>query len=377
MTPRERAAQAVVADLGSLVDEIVATIGEQIPAYRTLSVEQLAEVTAIASWGIRRILDLWTTDAGLGPADLQRFRGIGAARALDDRPIAGVLRAYRLAGQRIVDTIAREHAAGLSAVDALALAHLWMSAVDELSEALHRGHAETVQRLDADRDRALADLLDDLLDGRRVTLTALADRARRLDLSLPARATLVVLEPANADPPEAVLRVVRDGRAVLLCDTDQAAMTADAATAGARGVRIAVERPGDIRTAHRLATHALDHAPAHAGARRPLLDEGDAQLVALLTTGSGAAPAGDPARLAVCVLGDLLATERAHLLDGLRALLRTGSAVAAAVSLGVHPQTVRYRLARVRELTGRDPRDAWDHVVLSAAVLAADAGAAV
>nr|WP_237448464.1 helix-turn-helix domain-containing protein [Nocardioides flavescens] len=75
--------------------------------------------------------------------------------------------------------------------------------------------------------------------------------------------------------------------------------------------------------------------------------------------------------MAAAVLGDTLTPDNAHLHEGLRAVVRTGSAVAAAAHLEVHPQTVRYRLRRVHEITGRSTGDPWDLFVLSAAVLAA------
>ncbi|MFE7541614.1 helix-turn-helix domain-containing protein [Streptomyces platensis] len=47
--------------------------------------------------------------------------------------------------------------------------------------------------------------------------------------------------------------------------------------------------------------------------------------------------------------------------------LDTGSANAAARRLGLHPQSVRYRLRRVADLTDRDPRDPWQRLTLDIA----------
>jgi DNA-binding PucR family transcriptional regulator len=67
------------------------------------------------------------------------------------------------------------------------------------------------------------------------------------------------------------------------------------------------------------------------------------------------------------VLGPLLADAHAHLLETLRAYFRAGAATTAADALHVHPQTLRYRLRQVRELTGQDPHRPWSRFVLETA----------
>ena len=65
----------------------------------------------------------------------------------------------------------------------------------------------------------------------------------------------------------------------------------------------------------------------------------------------------------------LLAGGQGALLDTLLAYLGTGRSLeAAARSLYVHPNTVRYRLRRVAEITGWDPLDARDSYVLQMSV---------
>jgi hypothetical protein len=106
MSERARVERAIRADLDRVVPDVVATIREQIPAYRSLSPAQTEEVSAIAGWATSRILELWVAGGDLSAADVQRFRGIGAARALDGRPLPVVLRAYRVAGTRVTDLVA-------------------------------------------------------------------------------------------------------------------------------------------------------------------------------------------------------------------------------------------------------------------------------
>ena len=212
VSERQRVERAIRDDLDRVVPDVVATIREQIPAYRTLSAAQVEEVSAIAAWATSRILQLWVEGGELEPADVQRFRGIGAARALDGRPLPVILRAYRVAGTRITDLVADVGGDRLTVEDALALARLWMASIDTLSEALYAGHSAASERLSGDRERALADLLDDLLTGRQATRTALQDRCRELGVTLPAApGVLVTTGPA---PDGAVLARERDGTTV-------------------------------------------------------------------------------------------------------------------------------------------------------------------
>ena len=68
------------------------------------------------------------------------------------------------------------------------------------------------------------------------------------------------------------------------------------------------------------------------------------------------------------MLGPLALAQRADLLETLDACLAVGNAVSAARRLGIHAQTMRYRLKRIRELTGRDPAQGWDRFLLELAL---------
>jgi DNA-binding PucR family transcriptional regulator len=117
-----------------------------------------------------------------------------------------------------------------------------------------------------------------------------------------------------------------------------------------------------MSAAYRLADDALETAPPHAFGERGLLGEADACVLALL---HGGPVTPDAVRRAV--LGPLLADAHAHLLETLRAYFRAGAATTAADALHVHPQTLRYRLRQVRELTGQDPHRPWPRFVLETA----------
>ncbi|MFD8737407.1 PucR family transcriptional regulator [Streptomyces sp. NPDC059618] len=379
---RERIRQEMVAD-PRVVEAIVAAVHEQVPVYAALDDSRLPEVRAIAAWGLERLLHLWATDGTLGPADLRRFRGIASARAADGRPVRAVLRAYRVAGTVLTDEVAAR-APRLAAADAFALARMLLVSLDTLSEEMATAYAATSEDLAGDRNRALRLLLDDLIAGRHASVGALTDRSARLGIQLPDPCCLLVAEPAAADRPDPAhgtaadllgelappggevtsLATVRGSRAVLLLPLAASARVAEVLGERSwRGCVVTGESLDRIALAHRLAADALDTAPAHAHRSGHVLTDADAQVLALLA----GRPAATPGHIARLVLGPLTEPVQAHLLDALTAYIDSGSANAAARALHLHPQSLRYRLRRVRELTGRDPRDPWHRLTLDIA----------
>jgi len=367
----------LVADLATVAGRIVATVRREIPAYEGLAASQLDEVSRIAAWGTSRVLDAWVADEQLGAEDLARFRGIGAARALDGRPLPVVLRAYRVAGSTVTDLVAERARGRLDVDDAIALARLWMASIDALSEALYAGHEQASERLES--DQALADFTDDLLTGRHTTSAAVAARASRLGVTLPRRVGLLHAGPSPsyagrsapwadllerlAPTGTARLARTRDGTGtVLLGEWAATQVDQHLGDAGWRGVLL--ERPVDaLARGARLALHALAHAPAYAWNGRSLLGEGDALALAQAT----GHPDADATALVEATLGPL--APHPHLLAGLTALLAAGSVSGAAAADGHHVQTMHHRVRRVAALTGRDPRRPWDRFVLELATL--------
>ncbi|GAA3397283.1 helix-turn-helix domain-containing protein [Cryptosporangium minutisporangium] len=391
---RNSVRRAVLDAEDTIGDLVVERIVAEIPAYRALDVRQLAEVRAIALWILRRILDSWVEGAELGVEDLARVRGIGAARAADGRPLPSVLRAYRVAANTAIDQIVQLVEPMLTVPDTIAFTRLWLTSFDQLTEAIYEGYSASAERLTTDRDRALRDFLDDLLVGRQAHPGAAADRSRALGITLPSPPLLLVAEPADRrgsrgtapapavapalrlgqdlagalcpdggtiDPDAGPLVTARGHRAVLLLPSrDEDAVRAALAEHGCRGCAIRPPRPDTLVDAHRLASLALDLAPEDAYEGGPLLGESDGHALALL---AGRPPAG-PEAMARQLLGALLDPGQEHVRQGLDAFLAAGSATTAAARVGLHPQSLRYRLRRVRELTGRDPRRSWDRFVL-------------
>ena len=379
---RERIRQQLLA-APRVVAAIVAAVREQVPAYAVLDDGRLDEVRAIAAWALDRLLHLWVTDGALTPADLRRFRGIAAARAADGRPMPAVLRAYRVAATVLTDEIAAARPP-LGAPDAFALTRMALTTLDTLSEEMATAYTATSEDLAGDRDRALRLLLDDLITGRHASIGALTGRAARLGVQLPDSYCLLVAEPTDAAGPavtrEAALGLlvalvgpggagtspvtVRGSRPVLLLPAAAGERAPQALhERGLRGCAISGESLDRIAVAYRLAADALDTAPAHAHHPARVLTDGDAQVLALL----GGRPTAPPEHLSRLILGPLTQPGRQHLMAALTTYLDTGSANAAARRLGLHPQSLRYRLRRIADLTHRDPRDPWQRLALDIA----------
>ncbi|MCZ2525227.1 PucR family transcriptional regulator [Streptomyces sp. HB2AG] len=402
-----------------LVARIVDEVRREVPAYRGLHGSRLAEVRAITRWASSRLLRMWAEDTGTTAADVERAREIGRARAADGRSVDAVVRAYRV-GAAAADRIVAEHAGDrLSPGDVFALNRIWLRELETLTEALAAGHADAAERLDADRDRALRAFLDDLLVGRQASPAAVADRSRALGVCLPESGVLLVAGPArlaagapaaaaapapapdrtpsapdraSAAAPAAhsaaaataaagaelvagllrarpaggadVLHTTRADHLVLLLDPGLAALVGPLLRGTARrGCLVAGHGPDELADAYRLARDALGAAPARAFDADGLLHTAEAHVVGLLN----ATPGATPATVRRHVLGPLLDPGNQHLAATLDAYLGTGSATAAAEALHLHPQTLRYRMRRVRELTGRDPRDPWQRLMLEIA----------
>lgn len=322
------------------------------------------------------MLHLWATDGDFTPADLRRVRGIAAARAADGRPMQAVLRAYRVAATALTDEVAA-CTPPPGAADAFALARMALTTLDTLSEEMATAYTATSEDLAADHDRALRLLLDDLIAGRHASTGALTDRAARLGIQLPDPYCLLVAEPADPGGGSGVAQETADELLVALTGHGgDAAVTSPATVRGSRvvlmlpaaagetapqalreralrGCAVSGESLDRIAVAHRLAADALDTAPAHAHHPARVLTDGDAHVLALLA----GRPATTPDRISRLLLGPLLHPGHRPLLEALTAYLDTGSASAAARRLGLHPQSLRYRLRRIGELVHRDPRD--------------------
>jgi PucR C-terminal helix-turn-helix domain len=302
------------------------------------------------------------------PADLDLFVAHGRAQQVAGRTLTELLSFYRLGGLAMWErsTALLPASADPPAIDIFNYGRTVLELVDELSVAAAEGYA--AQEAEARRrDRALRERLVSLLlsdppaeDG---VLRAAASAA---GWTLPATVRVAVAAlpadplaaPAGAAPERVLTTTASDGRLALVVADD-----AEAERWLRRAVRaLGLEAPLAVGPA--VPASAAARSAARAAA---LLDRGlkgailraDEHEIALLL---GAAPdlAHDVAarRLAPlrAVAGD---AARARLTETLAAWLADpGRPQAMADRLGLHVQTIRYRLKALRELFGDDLDDA-------------------
>jgi PucR family transcriptional regulator, purine catabolism regulatory protein len=267
-------------------------------------------------------------------------------------------------------------------------------ALSEADEVL-LGHARTVlavellkRRAVRETERRLAgDLLDELLDGalperelaRRTALHGLSDEAP-LTFALvrlagaAARADRVAVDTLAALGVRAVA-APRDGALCVLYEAPTAELAEEHAAAlmeamrtelgepAAAGVGAPRGRRSELRQSHDEARYALEASAALGGARVGTpADLGSLRLILSLQESRGLELFCD------AVLGPLELHDRrsnAHLCESLEAYIEANGRWAdAAARLDVHRHTLRYRIQRIQELSGRDLQDARDRLEL-------------
>ncbi|MGW5137942.1 PucR family transcriptional regulator [Nocardia beijingensis] len=387
---RERLRDRLLVNEQELVGYFLDSLRQEIPAYTTLDPAQVREVEDITRWILRKSLELWIADGILSDSDRRRFRAIGAVRARDGRPLVAVLRAYRIGAAAFLERIVPLLAGEVTALDVAALTRVWLAVLDQLSEAIFEGYEWTGRSLADHRERELATLLTDIVLGRQSHESALAARLRELRTTLPRTFDLIVAgretreRPADAEDLAKLraaavsdpiahgeaefsgLGAVFEDKAILAVSaTDQPRLHRALRERKMSGCVVSSTTSRDAPRWYRLATCALAYYSLEFGDL--VRNRGDLEVLALVSGHRDA----DPARTAHEVLGPL--ASQTPLIDALRAVIATGGAPEAAQQLHVHPQTIRYRMRRIGDLTGRHPlQRPWDRFALQAALIAAN-----
>lgn len=399
------AVEAIVARIGERVDDVARAMAERYRAeivdYSTLDEELLFnDVAVISRDNLKTLLANLESGEVIGPEELEEFKDGAARRVHQGIPLESLLHAYRLWGQIVWETILSTADAAVpeEREAALKMAGRVLEHIDLVSTAAAQAYLDEAEDVWSDREVLRRDLLEALISGRiqldRVQAQA---SALRLDLQdsyvvvlvrptedaadelrerpLSARAALrrvVDLTKAHLRPHSAGLLVgLRHGEVIALYPASgpgevdvlkqQAQGLAGSVALHGFAVGIGGLHPGQmgIGTSYAEAREALDLADGLPG--RPVAFDQVLLENVLLST-----PKKD--RLLRDAVLPLRAYDERHgtdLVVTLRAYMESGfNLTQSARNLMVHPNTVVYRLRRIKELTGRDPHEPNDLLLL-------------
>ncbi len=357
-------------ELPSLAGEVLSAIAREVPAYaRPLEGEFGAGVRRGVQLALARFLQL-TAESPEGDEDVaargrEVYTELGRGEARVGRSLDALLGAYRTGARVAWARLARLGLdAGLPATELVELAGAVFAYIDELSAASAEGFTAEQARLSGDRERrsrALAQLL--LSDASARELAAAAAVAGWLP---PATLTAVLVpvaaghEVAGRWDPRSLVAAEDDPAGtgagpwalLLLPDVDGPGQRErlDRLLSG-RPCVVGLPRPwSEVR--HSVALVRRAAAGAGPGVHRV------EDVLAGLVVGADPLALQELATRRLAPFDALTAGSRTRLLATLRAWLAAqGDRSAVAAELGVHPQTVRYRLGLLREVLGEDLDD--------------------
>lgn len=367
--------------IGPLVARMVSQFRRGIPSYETLPEETLRQVHEVVHDNLACFARCVRGGGEPSEEELLVFRASATRRAREGVPLSGLLRAYRmgarLAWHELRDIVERHGHADVG----LDLATWVMSYSDTVGGVVAEAYIDEFESLASDRESARRDFLDGLLEGS-LAPAELVARGEALGLD-PASAYTVCLvrlldcapdsETGRASQRElrSLLSRLPNGNRSLVVSRGQELVAIVPAGLGAEdelaerlrrfveqaagplGTRLAGglgrvhEDLAEIASSYRQATVAL---AAARGAGSQVAVYGQVHVEELILREPGIAR-----RLAQSALEPL--RPHPYLLETLQEYLRSGPSLPeVAAVLCVHANTVAYRLGRVRDLTGRDPR---------------------
>ena len=377
--------------LPGLADEMVAAIAREVPDYARAMKGEFGQLVRLGvEVALNRFVDLLADPEPDAAESRQTYVDLGRGEFHAGRSLDALLAAYRvgarLAWRRFVETGV---GGGLSPDAIYALGEALFAYIDELSAESAEGYAEeqiTAAGESERRRRRLVRLLaQDPPAAQEAVRTAAA--ARPWTLPRGGLAALVAATDEDDSPGESLLDSIaarlarRLGEGAIGAEAFGAAIVfvpdPDAPGRRRRLAATIEDRPAalgptvDWKHGAASARRAIT-AQRLAAAGRLSASEGlivaDEHLVELLLAADPRI-AADLAAARLAPLAALPEGPRARLTETLGAWLdRPGQVQAVAVALGVHPQTVRYRVRQLRELFGERLEDPEARFELSLAL---------
>ncbi|RKN51161.1 PucR family transcriptional regulator [Micromonospora endolithica] len=367
-----------------LAARTVSAITAEVPSYSgTLTGQMRAKIENAVQLALGTFLQLIECPQGAGPSTplasaLEAAYALGSGEARSGRSMDALLAAYRV-GARVSwrEMATTTVQGGLSAATVAEFAELMFAYIDELSAASVAGHSDELASVGRAQRRSLERLAGQLLAGEpEETLLRSADRAgwpppQTLTVVLLPRANLraaLALLPGHTlegadDLPE--VGPGEDLAVLLVPDAHGDRRRQLARTLRGRRAAVGPARPWtEASASYRRVTRtlALGLRPPADGA--PLDTEEHLAALVLSVDPEGLA---DLRARVLAPLATLPPATAERLTETLRSwLLHHGRRDDVAADLFVHPQTVRYRMAKLRELYGdrlHDPATTLDLTV--------------
>lgn len=357
-------AERVLADMDGLVERMGQAYRDEIPEYAALSSGQFAiDVLPVSRSLVTTFMHCVVEDRSPTPRELEVFAQSGRQRLAMGMPLESVLHAYRIAGREAWGAMCALVDPGDSGVLA-DLGTRWMDIVDRTSSLLAQAYLaashERLRHVDA-RRRELVEALLSATDPSEVAAVSL-----RFSTVLASHYVPVLVAGAGAASGiDALLGAAAPGtlgghrgdRVLLLVPTraEQPRLRAGVLTCWGRPAPCGPALLEEVHQVERLLLTALAEGH-HEGAFGP-----DDLLVEQLLLGNERVTGALRRRVLEALA---LRDPGGAVTSTLRTYLATGSIPETARRESVHANTVLYRLGRVRELTGLDPRVPQDSVLL-------------
>lgn len=384
-TPFPRPSPELLEDLRralpAMAEHTVAALGAEVAEYHPDAISRTTK--RILKRSVRLALATFLDLAGdaddartsLAEPALAAAYELGRGEAREGRTMEALLAAYRV-GARVAwghqSEILVRH--GVAAADVARFAQMVFAYIDELSGASVQGHRDELARSDRVRRELLERLAAGILAGEPTAELVL--RAQRAAWIPPETITVVVVRPTHAaqvlqllDPRtlwisgDATTDQPLDDWSVLLVPDGERSRAALFDVLAGRAAVVGPARPWDDgAVSYRRVQHLLTLGSVPDD--RPV--DTDDHLLELVL-GADEPALADLRTRVLAPLDDERPASRTRLVETLRAwLVHQGKREAVAAELAVHPQTVRYRMTRIRDLFGDrldDPRARLELVV--------------
>ncbi|OKI30783.1 PucR family transcriptional regulator [Streptomyces sp. CB03911] len=375
--PRELA-MIMRPELPSLLKEMASEIVAAIPEYKPLMEGPNARVIRL---GIEQNIAAFVDQIAVPTATTvlrdDICRRFGRFEAYEGRSLDMLQEAYRIGCQtalRRARTLGRRY--NLSATVMLSFADALFAYMGDLAALSREGYLQAMAELGEEPDNRRRQLLRRILTGSSVARNALVELAEHAAWPLPAEVTMVAVDAGTLPPTGLLAKDVLLDLAVpephLLVPgplTAERRAALDRALDGCRAAYGLTAPLAEAADSLRWARHALALASAGIVDGGPVVSCEDHLLPLWLLR--------DPAlvaQLAKKYLGPLAAltpAQRSRLVDTLLTWLTTrGTAAEMARLLGVHPQTVRYRMRILDRAFGQQLADPDDRFATEVALRA-------